>query len=155
MTLGKQRGAIVLTLQKELKKELQEQKPMKGGEPIIHCDRTCPLRLQLNPNREQRSVDKKVQIHLPNNGLPRKWSGKKRPKKNQTRLIPCYSEHFLQQKCVFFHLFFVIRFSSTETCTKKVQHEAKKGVSQPQARREGKRKKILRTASERKKSLRT
>lgn len=60
------------------KKEQPEQKPMKGGEPIIHCDRTSPLRLQLNPQREQ-----KVQIHLPKSGLPRTWSGEKAARRIQ------------------------------------------------------------------------
>lgn len=89
----------------------------------------------------------KTQIHLKKK--KKKWptedeEGKKRPQKNQTRLIPCYSGHFLQQKCFFFHLFFffcvffLICFSSTETCTKNVQHEAKKAVHNH--RREGKRK---------------
>lgn len=71
----------VFTLKKQLKKE---QKPMKGGEPIIHCDRTSPLRLQLNPHREHGSVDKKVQIHLLKSGLPKEVEGKKAPEEPNT-----------------------------------------------------------------------
>lgn len=74
MTLGKQSSYTA----RAAEKEQQEQKPMKGWEPIIHCDRTSPRRLQLNPHREQRSVDKKVWIHLPKNGLPGTWREKKK-----------------------------------------------------------------------------
>lgn len=81
MTLGKQSGTIVLTLQKkkeeEKEKEQQEQKPMKGGEPIIHCDRTSPLRLRLNPHRTAQRRQKKYKSTSRKNVLPRTWSRKK------------------------------------------------------------------------------
>lgn len=142
------------SLQKQLKKEQQEQKPTTGGEPIIHCDRTSPLRLQLNPHREQRSVDKKVQIHLPKNGLPRMWSGKKDPRRTKHDYL-LVTQDISSTKNVFsFICFFVIQFSTTETRTKNVQHEAKKAVHDHRQGGKG-REKILRTASERKKSLRT
>lgn len=63
---------------------------------------------------------------------------------------------FLSNKKVFsFICFFVIRFSSTETCTKNVQHEAKKAVHDHRQGGKKGRERILRTAAERKKSFRT
>lgn len=69
----------------------------------------------------------------------RKWR-EKRPQKNQTRLIPCYSGLFLQQKCFFFHLFFCDSTLLDGNLYQECATWSKKSSSRPQARREGKRK---------------
>ncbi len=92
----------------------------------------------------------KVQIHLPKKGLTRMWRGKKTPEESNT-INPLLFRKLSPTKMFFLSsvfLFFVIRFSSTETCTKNVQHEAKKAIHNH--RRKG-REKILRTASEQEK----
>lgn len=108
---------------------------------------------QLNPHREQRSVDKKVQIHLPKNGLPRTWREKKTPEEPNT-ITPCYSGHFLQHECFFFHLLFCDSILLDGNLYQECATWSKKSSSQPQARMEGKRKNPQNCIRE-EKSLRT
>lgn len=87
--------------EEEKEKEQQEQKPMKGGEPIIHCDRTSPLRLRLNPHRTAQRRQKKYKSTSRKNVLPRTWSRKKTKKRESNTINSSLFRTFSPTKMFF------------------------------------------------------